>query len=280
MKLKNSFYVFLVIVMTSFGCSKDDSNPSEPNNNDIDIPGYTLIWNDEFSGTNIDLSKWSHEVNAWGGGNNELQYYTDRQENSFVKDGYLHIVAQQEEYTGDEGTRYYTSARMRTMNKGDWINVRIDVSAKIPFGQGMWPAIWMLPTDWEYGGWPNSGEIDIMEHINSGPEIHGSIHTEAYNHRIGTQKSGQTLVPDANENFHVYSIEWSEDKIDFLVDNVKYFSFANDKKGDPKTWPFDKRFHLLLNVAVGGDWPGNPTTATIFPKEMVIDYVRVYKKTE
>lgn len=268
----------MIISLTTFGCSKDESNPTETPKDDNDLPGYTLIWNDEFVGTTIDLNKWGHEVNANGGGNNELQYYTDRSENSFVQDGYLHIVAQQEEYTSDQGTRYYTSARMRTMNKGDWTYARIEVKAKIPYGQGMWPAIWMLPTDWSYGGWPSSGEIDIMEHVNSGSEIHGSVHTEAYNHRIGTQKTGQISVPDADDNFHVYAIEWSEDKIDFIVDETKYFSFSNDKKGDYKTWPFDKRFHILLNVAVGGDWPGNPTPQTLFPKEMVIDYVRVYKK--
>lgn len=280
MKKITNIIFLLIISLTTFGCSKEESNPTEIKDDDNDLPGYTLVWNDEFEGSAIDNNKWGHEVNAWGGGNNELQYYTDRPENSFVKDGYLHIVALQEEYTGDEGTRYYTSARMRTMNKGDWTYGRIEVNAKIPYGQGMWPAIWMLPTDWSYGGWPSSGEIDIMEHVNSGSEIHGSVHTEAYNHRIGTQKTGQISIPDADDNFHVYAIEWSEDKIDFMVDGQVYFTFNNDKKGDYKTWPFDKRFHLLLNVAVGGDWPGNPTPQTLFPKEMVVDYVRVYNKDE
>ncbi|WKZ70846.1 MAG: glycoside hydrolase family 16 protein [Melioribacteraceae bacterium] len=280
MKKITNIIFLLIISLTTLGCSKDESNPTETPKDDNDLPGYTLVWNDEFEGSAIDNNKWGHEVNARGGGNNELQYYTDRPENSFVQDGYLHIVAHQEEYTGDEGTRYYTSARMRTMNKGDWTYARIEVKAKIPYGQGMWPAIWMLPTDWSYGGWPSSGEIDIMEHVNSGSEIHGSVHTEAYNHRIGTQKTGQITIPDADDNFHVYAIEWSEDKIDFMVDGQVYFTFNNDKKGDYKTWPFDKRFHLLLNVAVGGDWPGNPTPQTLFPKEMVVDYVRVYNKDE
>lgn len=274
--------LLILISLSVYGCSGDESSPTQNENDDNgnDYAGYELVWSDEFEGSEIDNNKWGHEVNASGGGNNELQYYTARSENSFVKDGFLHIVARQEEYTAEEGTRYYTSARMRSMNKGDWTYCRIDVRAKIPFGQGMWPAIWMLPTDWEYGGWPSSGEIDIMEHVNLGDDIHGSVHTEAYNHKIGTQKSGQVSIPEADNSFHVYSIVWTEDKIDFLVDDNQYYSFSNDKQGDYTTWPFDKRFHILLNVAVGGDWPGNPTPETLFPKEMVIDYVRVYQETE
>jgi beta-glucanase (GH16 family) len=120
-----------------------------------------------------------------------------------------------------------------------------------------------------------------MEHVGYDPgNIHGTVHTEAYNHKKGTQKGGQIMVPDANEAFHVYTIEWTKDKIDFYVDDEKYFSFSNDGEDDPATWPFDKRFHLLLNVAVGGDWPGDPTPETEFPKSMVVDYVRVFQKAE
>ncbi|MCF8419650.1 MAG: glycoside hydrolase family 16 protein [Melioribacteraceae bacterium] len=264
-------------------CSEDETPPTQ-NGDQNQLPereGYTLIWNDEFEGTEIDDTKWEHEVNASGGGNNELQYYTDRRENSYVDSGKLNIVALRETYTASGTTRDYTSARMRTANNGDWKYVRIDVRAKIPYGQGMWPAIWMLPTDWEYGGWPASGEIDIMEHVGYDPgKVHGSVHTEAYNHRIGTQKSAQTIVPDANENFHIYSVEWTKDSIEVFVDEKKYFSFLNDNEGNYKTWPFDKRFHLLLNVAVGGDWPGAPDETTKFPKIMEVDYVRVFQRTE
>ncbi|MCB9206431.1 MAG: glycoside hydrolase family 16 protein [Ignavibacteriales bacterium] len=284
-KTRKFIGLFYIILLTIFStiltfCSEDKNNPVNNNVDDsLNIDGYKLVWNDEFDNSAIDLNKWEHEVNANGGGNNELQYYTARPENSFVKEGNLHLVALQEEYTDDGETRYYTSARMRTATKGDWTYVRVDVKAKLPYGQGLWPAIWMLPTDWQYGGWPASGEIDIMEHVGYDPgRIHGSIHTEAYNHRIGTQKSGTKVIPDANTEFHIYSIEWSEEKIVFLIDGEIYFTFENDKQGKYETWPFDKRFHLLLNVAVGGDWPGNPTTQTIFPKEMVVDYVRVYEK--
>lgn len=279
-KVNIIFPLYFFLLISIFGCSDEENTPTENNQNGDVHPGYELAWSDEFEGTEIDLNKWEHEVNASGGGNNELQYYTARPENSFVQDGHLHIVAIQDEYTAEEGTRYYTSARMRTPNKGDWKYARVDVKAKVPVGQGVWPAIWMLPTDWEYGGWPNSGEIDIMEHINLQTEIHGTVHTEAYNHKRGTQRGGRIEVPDADENFHVYSIVWTEDKIDFLVDDQQYYTFSNDGKGDSATWPFDKRFHLILNVAIGGDWPGDPTTDTRFPKEMIIDYVRVYQEKE
>ena len=275
----NILYFFInSILMVSLVMCSDEDNPTNPDVS-LNIEGYTLVWNDEFESSEIDKSKWEHEVNADGGGNNELQYYTNRSKNSYVENGSLKIVAQQEEYTFEGKTRYYTSARLRTIYRGDWTFGRIEVKAKIPYGQGLWPAIWMLPTNWEYGGWPKSGEIDIMEHVGFDPgRIHGSIHTEAYNHKIGTQKSGQILIATANTEYHVYTIEWSEEKIDFFVDKSKYFSFTNDKKGDYKTWPFNKKFHLLLNVAVGGDWPGPPNAETVFPQVMQIDYVRVYKK--
>lgn len=281
--MKNFSYLFFLLFfsISVCGCSGDENPPTDSgdgdNNNELE--GYTLVWSDEFDGSSINTSKWEHEVNATGGGNNELQYYTARTENSYVENGELHIVARQEEYTSEGQNRYYTSARMRTANKGDWLYGRVEVRAKIPYGEGMWPAIWMLPTDWEYGGWPNSGEIDIMEHVgHSQGIIHGTVHTGAYNHRKGTQKGGQITKADADFNFHVYAIEWTENKIEFMVDGETYFEFENDGADDSDTWPFDKRFHLILNVAVGGDWPGNPTVDTPFPNEMVVDYVRVYQK--
>ncbi len=137
----------------------------------------------------------------------------------------------------------------------------------------------MLPTDWEYGGWPQSGEIDIMEHVGYDPNVvHGSIHTLAYNHTIGTQKTAKLTIPTATTAFHKYAIEWFEDRIDFYIDNTKYFTFNNENKGW-QYWPFDKRFHLILNLAVGGNWGGaQGIDPAAFPAQMEIDYVRVYKK--
>lgn len=265
---------FALISISFASCSKDDSTTA-PKDSIPEIPGYTLVWNDEFDGQYINPNKWSWEVNGDGGGNNELQYYTALPTNSFIENGKLIIRAIHENYQNRE----YTSARLRTKDKGDWLYGRIEVSAKVPTGVGTWPAIWMLPTDWAYGGWPASGEIDIMEHVGYDPNvIHGSIHTKAYNHTIGTQKSKQLTIPTATTQFHLYAIEWFADHIDFYIDNYKYFTFNNENKGW-EYWPFDKRFHLILNLAVGGNWGGaQGVDANAFPAQMEVDYVRVYKK--
>ena len=211
-----------------------------------------------------------------------MQYYTDSDTNSFLRDGNLVIKANvvPQGVNSSKGLRYYTSARLRTKEKGDWLYGRIDVKAKIALGQGIWPAIWMLPTDWRYGGWPASGEIDIMEHVGYDlGVVHGSVHTEAYNHKINTQRSSARKIANVDTEFHVYSIIWDKDKISFFIDDVQYFLFENDQQGNYKTWPFDQRFHLLINIAVGGDWPGNPDNSTNFPRKMLVDYVRVYEKS-
>lgn len=276
----------LVLLFTLFtalmGCKEDATSKIVDPTTYVDdslhtLPGWKLVWNDEFNGTAIDSNKWEYEVNGSGGGNNELQYYTDRFQNSFVDSGSLVIVARLESYLGKQ----YTSARMRTKYKGDWTYGHFEVRAKLPYGRGTWPAIWMLPTDWEYGGWPASGEIDIMEHVGYDQDvIHGSTHCQKYYFRIGTQKSGTIKIVNASSEFHVYAIEWFPDRIDFFVDGVKYFTSWNDGSGW-QGWPFDKRFHFILNIAVGGDWGGAQGIDTsIFPQKMYIDYVRVYQKEE
>jgi beta-glucanase (GH16 family) len=273
--LSKMLFLALAIISISFAsCSKDDTLTT-PNDSIPSIPGYTLVWDDEFDSQYINPDKWSWEINGDGGGNNELQYYTALPTNSYIENGKLIIKAIHENYQNRE----YTSARLRTKNKGDWLYGRIEVSAKIPIGIGTWPAIWMLPTDWTYGGWPASGEIDVMEHVGYDPNvIHGSIHTQAYNHTIGTQKTAQLKIPTATTQFHLYVIEWFADHIDFYIDSYKYFTFNNENKGW-QYWPFDKRFHLILNLAVGGNWGGvQGVDINAFPAQMEIDYVRVYKK--
>ena len=237
---------------------------------------WQLVWQDEFIGNQINLSKWEHEVNGNGGGNNELQFYTARDTNSYVEYGNLVIQTLTENYSGNQ----YTSARLRTLNQGDWKYGRVEVRAKLPAGTGTWPAIWMLPTDWVYGGWPNSGEIDIMEHVGYEPgAIHGTVHTQAYNHTNGTQVGAVTGVPDFDTNFHVYALEWTPLQIRVYVDNNHYFTFNNQNQGW-QTWPFDQRFHLILNIAIGGDWGGaQGVDDSIFPVKMYIDYVRVYQNS-
>lgn len=238
---------------------------------------YSLVWSDEFDYTGLPASnKWSYDVGGSGWGNQELQYYTEyRSENARVEGGRLIIEARKESYEGLD----YTSARLVTKYKGDWLYGRIEVNAKLPGGTGSWPAIWMLPTDWEYGEWPNSGEIDIMEHVGYDPTtIYGTVHTEAYNGMNGTQQGSNIQVNDCESNYHIYAIEWSENKIEFYVDDTKYFTFYNQNTWE--TWPFDKRFHLLLNIAVGGTWGGlQGVDDNIFPIKMEVDYVRVYQET-
>lgn len=242
--------------------------------------GYELVWADEFDYTGLpDDNKWGYDVgdgcpNVCGWGNNELEYYTEKRlENARVEDGHLIITAIKEKMR----TKEYSSARLVTRGKGDWTYGRIEVKAKLPTGIGTWPAIWMLSTDWSYGGWPESGEIDIMEHVGYEPDkIYGTVHTKAYHHSIGTQKGADIEIVDCEEEFHVYAVEWSHSKIDFFVDDNKYFTFSKEE-GSEK-WPFDKRFHLLLNIAVGGTWGGaQGIDASVFPQKMLVDYVRVYQ---
>ncbi len=236
---------------------------------------YELVWFDEFDYSGLPNSdKWNYDIGGGGWGNSELQYYTNRSENARVEGGNLRIEARKEAYSGSA----YTSARLVTRNKGDWKYGKIEVRAKLPSGKGSWPAIWMLPTDWAYGGWPASGEIDIMEHVGYDPvTIFGTVHTEAYNHSIGTQKGSSLTVSDCESEYHLYSIIWTEDKIDFYVDNTFYFSFTN--QGTWEKWPFDQRFHLILNIAVGGSWGGaQGVDDNIFPTSMYVDYVRVYNE--
>ncbi len=242
-------------------------------------PGYQLVWSDEFDYSGLpDSTKWSYDTlgNAHGWGNNELQHYTaGRPENASVGDGVLTITALREEMEGKE----YTSARLITKGKGDWLYGRFEISAQLPTGRGLWPAIWMLPTEWKYGNWPGSGEIDIMENVGYDPDtIVGTVHTQSYNHMIGTQKGRKISIPDNHDTFHLYALEWEPREIRIFVDSTLYFTYSNEGTG-PAEWPFDQPFHLLLNVAVGGNWGGSRgVDTTLFPQQMLVDYVRVYQK--
>ena len=272
----------IAVCLFFFACSEEEMVSQNKETNDWEIEGWNIVWQDEFDKDSLDLTKWSREIGGHGWGNNELQFYTDSDSNSYVENGNLILKAQvvPQGIGSSKGLRYYSSARLRTYGKGDWKYGRIEVKAKVASGQGIWPAIWMLPTDWLFGGWPSSGEIDIMEHVGYDlGVVHGSVHTEAYNHKINTQRSSARKIANVDTEFHVYSIIWDKDKISFFIDDVQYFLFENDQQGNYKTWPFDQRFHLLINIAVGGDWPGNPDNSTNFPRKMLVDYVRVYEKS-
>lgn len=311
----------LLSVLTMVGCT----NTPDPidTTSTVTSParaGWQLVWQDEFNGNSIDLSKWSLEQNCWGGGNDELQCYTNRQDNAFVADGVLHIVARKENFSGpaihEDSADYltqaaktlpFTSARLRSKHKGDWRYGRFEVRAKLPKGQGSWPAIWMLPTDQVYGAWPLSGEIDIMEAVNldtisdepsalaDEPErrIHGTLH---YGKRPPHNAySGQSYkLPDGKSptnDFYTYAIEWQEGEIRWYVDGVHYATqrssdwFTDAKQIMPdisEHAPFDQRFHLLLNLAVGGNWAGKVNdqgvNEAVFPQSMLVDFVRVYQR--
>lgn len=233
-----------------------------------------LVWSDEFNYEGLpDTAKWAYDVGGHGWGNNELQYYADaRLKNSRVENGHLIIEAHYEFFSG----KSYSSARMITKNKGDWKYGYFEMRAQLPSGRGTWPAFWMLPTDWEYGGWPDSGEIDIMEHVGYDSEnVHGTVHTKSYNHMIGSQVGESMSIPDCETSFHIYACEWTPDDIKMYIDGEHYFTFNN--QGNWQAWPFDKRFHILLNIAVGGSWGGvQGIDNEAFPVQFLIDYIRVY----
>lgn len=235
---------------------------------------WSMVWSDEFASPTIDTAKWSFDTgngapSLTGWGNNELEYYTARNENARIENGMLLIEARQENYRNCS----YTSARLKTQYKGDWTYGRFVVRAKLPKGKGIWPAIWLLPTDNFYGGWAASGEIDIMELLGQNPsQVYGTMHYGG--EWPNNASSGDSLilsVGDFSDDFHTFSLEWDLLGIRWYVDST---CFGTQLHGQP----FDKRFYLLLNVAVGGNWPGIPDSFTIFPQIMAIDYVRVYQK--
>lgn len=245
----------------------------------ISYEGMTLVWAEEFESDTLDLSSWSYDTgngcpSLCGWGNNELEYYTDSPENSYVADGKLVIEAKNESIMG----AHYSSAKLVTRDKKTFKYGRIDVRAKMPTGQGIWPAIWMLPAENVYGGWPASGEIDITELVGNEPEkIHGTVH---YGSSLGYhQSSGDSYslaAGDFSDDFHVFSVIWAKDTIQWLVDGVTFHSASRATLGT-NTYPFNESFYLIMNVAVGGNWPGSPTDETAFPQTMIVDYVRVFQ---
>lgn len=233
------------------------------------------VWFDEFDYTGKPSpEKWSYDIGGHGWGNNELQYYTDDISNARVADGKLIITARREKKEDND----YTSARLVTKNKGDWTYGRFEIKARLPAGRGTWPAIWMLPTDYAYGPWLKSGEIDIMEHVGyDQDQVHVTLHTKAYNSLLNNQRVTQTLVPQASTAFHRYRLDWTPEAIRGYIDDEQVFEYLNEGTGTG-VWPFDQRFHLLLNIAVGGSWGGlKGVDPEVFPQSMEVDYVRVYR---
>jgi beta-glucanase (GH16 family) len=233
-----------------------------------------LVWSDEFNGSSLDQSIWSFRLGPF---NDTAQYSTDRPANTKVVDGKLQLIALRESYDGFD----YTASVITTQRAVYWQYGRIEASIKLPSSNGFVPAFWLQPEDERYGWWPASGEIDVMEHpTNQRDQIYGTVHTAEYNSLTGSGHRGDAItIPDAESAFHLYAVEWTPDKIDFFVDDTKYFTFNNEKNGS-RTWPFDQPFYIILNMAVGGGWVGDPTSSTIFPAIMEVDYVRVYQDLE
>ena len=281
--------------------------------------GWELVWNDEFDGTKIDKTKWEHENNCWGGGNQEQQCYVEDDKNSFVSNGFLTIRAlkgwtrgpavplEHKGHKTQKASLPYSSARLRTKNLGDWKYGRFEVRAKLPQGQGTWPAIWMLPTDFVYGGWAASGEIDIMEAVNlhttykadngetkKENRVHGTLHFgKNWPNNVSSGVSYDFGDKNPADNLHTYAIEWEKGEMRWYIDDVHYatqtmdgwWTHYKDENGEPQSGPadapFNQKFHMLLNVALGGAWAANANDKGINPDmlhaDMLVDYVRVYQ---
>lgn len=306
MKLKRKVLISVISIMLFFtlascvnsGVGNGDDNNTDKNVPKTDFPNrlepaeygadcmtelandYVLVWADEFNYSGeLDSSKWNYEVGTGDGGwgNGEKQFYTNRLDNVLVHDGHLTITAKRENYSGSE----YTSGRVTTKAKGDWTYGFVEVCAKLPTGQGTWPAIWMMPSNNNYGWWPNSGEIDIMEEIGNTPNrILGTVHTGDYNHLKGTQKGSYTTISNSQTGYNRYQMEWTDTYIKMLVNDQPYFTFYRDVNNpDYMKWPFDQPFHILLNVAMGGSL-GGYISPSFTESSMDVDYVRVYKKND
>ena len=284
-----TIFVASTFFLFAFSCSETSAD-SDTNNdngqNEEPAPNgekeWQLVWADEFETEELDADKWSYQFGTGrdegltGWGNNELQYYTDREENIFIEDDMLHIVAREENFEGMN----YTSARIRSIDKGDWLYGRFEIRAKMPEGQGIWPAIWMMPTESVYGGWAASGEIDIMEYLGHEPDkVHGTLHYGgSWPDNVDSGDDYQLDDGKFSDDFHVFTLEWEYGEIRWYVNGEHYQtqnSWYTDGHGFPA--PFNQKFHMILNVAVGGNWPGNPDDTTEFPQKLIVDYVRVYQ---
>lgn len=235
-----------------------------------------LVWFDNFEYDGLpDPTRWTFEIQDPGWVNEEKQYYVKNSTNCRVEDGKLVLEA----HYNPNSEQKYTSCRLKTQYKGDWKYGRIEVRAKLPSGRGTWPAIWAMPTDSIYGGWPNSGEIDMMEHVGFDPGwIHASVHCKDYFWKINTQKTAKRFDPSVENEFHLYFMNWYEKRIEVGMDNEIYFIYSRPNIPTSDNWPFDQKFFLILNIAVGGVWGGlQGIDNSIFPQRMIIDYVKIFQ---
>jgi beta-glucanase (GH16 family) len=239
------------------------------------------VWRDDFSGTEIDWTKWAAEENGHGGGNGELQYYLDRPSNLRVENGCLILEARREKLNVAGVLKDYSSARIRTKRRADWLYGRFEMSAKLPVGRGLWPAFWLLPSAEKYGGWAASGEIDIMEYKGHEPnQVHGTLHFGGAWPRNKSKGQPYRLEKGGfSEGFHLFAVEWEPGGIRWFVDGVLYQEQREwSSEGGMFPAPFDQKFYMILNLAVGGGFAGAVESSTVFPAQFVVDYVRVLQR--
>ena len=258
--------LILVALYTSCSSSKRAAGAND----------WKLSWSEEFNYTGLpDTSKWGYDTGGHGWGNNELQFYTNASaQNVEVSNGSLKLKVLHQE----KENRQYTSARLVTRGKSHFTYGKIEIRAKLPAGRGLWPAIWMLGANVDAAGWPECGEIDIMEHVGFEKDsVFGTIHTTAYNHIIGTQKGKKIFIDNPYNSYHIYTLEWTPERMDFFLDNTLFNHIENEHKTVAE-WPFDAPFYLLLNIAVGGNLGGQKgIDPSVFPAAMEVDYIRVYQ---
>ena len=269
----------ILTIILSGACWSDATKKPTPQVH----PGWELTWSDEFNqpdGSAPDPTKWKFAVGGNGWGNKELEYYTSRPQNAHIRHGRLEIIARKEPYTGEDGVkRDYTSARLITAGKFAQAYGRFEAGIKIPSGQGVWPAFWLLGADDKQVGWPTCGEIDIMENIGREPAIvHGTIHGPGYSGGKGIGAPYALSSGRFADALHIYAVEWGPESIRFYVDDHLYATRKPSDLPAGTKWVYDHPFYILLNFAVGGAWPGSPNATTKFPQTMLVDYVRVYKK--
>ena len=282
---KYSSLVFLcALLLAVTGCSsasaRQATGPESTATLAPTLDKWQLVWSDEFDepdGSVPDPAKWNYTTGGSGFGNGELQYYTDDPQNAYIENGMLTIKAENKTYMG----RDYVSARLNTMVKGTWKYGRFEIRAKLPNTQGIWPAFWMLPANINYGNWPASGEIDIMELIGREPgRVYGTLH---YGNPHESQQGNYDLYDSKTfaDDFHVFTLEWEPNQFRWYVDGNLFRTinqWFTSAPGRTFPAPFDQPFYLIINLAVGGHWPGSPDSLSTFPQSLYVDYVRIYQE--
>ncbi len=265
--------ICISLVLSTTGCSQVAQTPAPTATPIAPVEGWSLVWHDEFDADQIDRQNWTFDIGGHGWGNGEMQYYTDRSENARLENGLLVIEAVQEKYSGS----YYTSARLKSQGLQEFQYGRMEARIKVPEGKGFWPAFWMLGSNFLQVGWPECGEIDIMEYVGKEPDlIMGTLHGPGYSGALGFSGWNRQAY-NIFDDFHTFAIEWDQDQITWFYEGEAYHTMKREDVGT-RPWVFDQPFFFILNLAVGGTLGGMVSPTTVFPAQYLVDYVRVYEK--